>query len=168
MKEQLLPRVRPHPAEEQAQVGELLPAVAGHLGDERALAVHHLVVRQRQHEALGEGVPERERELVVVVAAVDRIVRGEVERVVHPAHVPFHVEAETAAKPGATPRATRWTPRRSSRVGILAPTAMLSCFRNRRLEVLPAAVSSGSLARLASVFEVEHRGHGSTRSASMW
>ena len=42
-----------------AQVRELLPLVAGHLADERALAVHDFVVRQRQHEVLGERVHQR-------------------------------------------------------------------------------------------------------------
>jgi len=42
--EELLARVRPHERVERAKVGELLPVVAGHPGEERALAVHDLVV----------------------------------------------------------------------------------------------------------------------------
>jgi hypothetical protein len=38
--------------EQRAQVRELLPAVAGHLVDERALAVHHLVVAEHEDEVL--------------------------------------------------------------------------------------------------------------------
>src|SRR4030095_11035413 len=41
--EQLLPRIRPHERVEETEVGEALPVVAGHLGDERALAVDDLV-----------------------------------------------------------------------------------------------------------------------------
>jgi len=32
--------------------------------------LHHLVVRQRQHEVLAEGVPEAESEAAVVILAV--------------------------------------------------------------------------------------------------
>ena len=56
--QQLLAGVRPHVAVEQPQVGELLPQVARHLVEQRAFAVHHFVVRERQHEVLGEGVDQ--------------------------------------------------------------------------------------------------------------
>src|SRR5512145_3455562 len=46
----LLPRMGPHAAKEEPQVGELLLSVARHAANERALAVHDLVVRERQHE----------------------------------------------------------------------------------------------------------------------
>jgi hypothetical protein len=62
--EQLLARMRPHEAVERTQIGEFLPVVAGHLVDQRALAVHHFVVRQRQDEVLGEGVHHSEAELL--------------------------------------------------------------------------------------------------------
>ena len=58
--------------------------------------MHDLVVRQRQDEVLAEGVEQRERELVVVVAPVDRVLLEVVEHVVHPAHVPLEAEAEPA------------------------------------------------------------------------
>ncbi len=59
---ELLARVGHLPRGEQPQVGELLPGVAGHLAEQRTLAVHDLVVRQRQHEVLGVGVELAERE----------------------------------------------------------------------------------------------------------
>ena len=70
--QQLLAGLRVHVAVEQAQVGELLPVVARHLAEERAFAVDDLVVRERQHEVLVEGVEHAERELAVVILAVDR------------------------------------------------------------------------------------------------
>ena len=94
--EQLLAGMRPHVAVERAQVGEALPAVAGHPPEQRALAVHDLVVRERQDEVLVPGVDQREGQLVVVEAAVDRLLREVLERVVHPAHVPLEAEAEPA------------------------------------------------------------------------
>ena len=56
-----------------AQIGEFLPAVARHLAEQRALAVHHLVMGQRQNEILGEGIEQPERQVVVMVVAVDRV-----------------------------------------------------------------------------------------------
>ena len=48
-----------------AQVGELLPEIGGHLVEQRALAVHDLVVGEGQEEGLAEGVDEAEGELAV-------------------------------------------------------------------------------------------------------
>src|SRR5579862_4595807 len=42
--EQLLARMGPHVAVQQPQVGELLPFIAGHLADNRSLAVHYFVM----------------------------------------------------------------------------------------------------------------------------
>ena len=105
--QQLLARMREHVAVERAQVGVLLPHVAGHLVDHRPLAVHHFVVRERQDEVLAVGVDHREGDLVVVPLAVDRILLGVVEHVVHPAHVPLVGEPQAAQvhRPGdARPR----------------------------------------------------------------
>ena len=60
--------------DQAAQVGEPPPLVARHLAEQRTLAVHHLVVRERQHEVLGVGVEAAEREPIVVVAPMDRVV----------------------------------------------------------------------------------------------
>ncbi len=65
--------VAAHVAVQQPEVGELLPEVAGHLVEQRALAVHDLVVRQRQDEVLGEGVDQAEGEPAVVVLAIDGV-----------------------------------------------------------------------------------------------
>ena len=93
--------MRPHPGEQRAQVGELLPAVARHLAEQRPLSVHHLVMAQRQDEVLTERVQQSERQLVVVIAPVDGIL-GEVHQgVVHPPHVPFEPEAQAAQVGGA-------------------------------------------------------------------
>ena len=59
--QQLLARIAPHEAVIGAQVGELLPVVARHLGEQRAFAVHDLVVGQRQHEILAERVERARR-----------------------------------------------------------------------------------------------------------
>src|SRR5207302_3412342 len=84
--QELFAGVRPHIAEQEPQIGELLPGIAGHLANQRSLAVDHLVVRQRQHEVLEERVPDRERQPIVMVPAMDWILAHVIERVVHPAH----------------------------------------------------------------------------------
>ncbi len=73
--EQLLAGVAPEVGEEGAQRRHLLLARAARLAQQRALAVDDLVVADRQHEVLVEGVHEREGQLAVVVAAVDRAPR---------------------------------------------------------------------------------------------
>ena len=68
-----LPGMRVHEAVERAQRRGLLPVVAGHLAEHRALAVDDLVVRERQDEVLVERVEQRERQVPMIPAAVDRI-----------------------------------------------------------------------------------------------
>ncbi len=102
--QQLLARVRPHVPVERTQAGKLLPAVTGHLLEQGALPVHHLVMAERQDEVLRVGVHHGEGHLVMVVGTEHRCPRKVVQRVVHPAHIPF--EAETQAtemgRPGDT------------------------------------------------------------------
>ncbi len=161
--QQLLARMGPLPRQEGADAGQLLPPVTGHLAQQRALAVHDLVVADRQHVVLGERVDHAERQLVVVVAAVDRIAGDVLEAVVHPAHVPLEAEAETVgtgrlghARPGGGLLGDRDGSRHP-----LVDGAVELLEEVHRLEVLPATVDVGlPLARLAGVVEVEHRGHG--------
>ena len=96
--EQLFARMAPHKTEVSAQVGKLLPHVAGHFGQQRAFAVNHLVVRNRQHKIFAEGVAQAEGQLALVVLAVRRVAGHELQRVVHPAHVPFVIKAQPARR----------------------------------------------------------------------
>ena len=159
--QQLLARVRPHVAQQAAEVGEALPVVARHLADQRALAVYDFVMRQGQHEVLVERVPEAERQLAVMKAAVDRIAREVLQRVVHPAHVPLEPEAQ-ATEPGR-PRHLR--PRRGFlghrlHVGVrLVHRLVELAQQGDRLEILASAMHVGHpLAGFARVVEIEHRG----------
>ena len=105
--QQLLARVRPLVGQQAAQPRRLRVVVARHPAPQGPLAVHDLVVADRQHEVLAERVEHREGDRVVVIAAVHRIATDVVERVVHPAHVPLHREAQAAngGRPGdARPR----------------------------------------------------------------
>ena len=93
---QLLAGMGEHEGVIGAQIGKALPVVAGHPAQHRAFAVHDLVMRQRQDEIFREGVVQAEQDLAVMMLAVDRILADVVQRVVHPAHVPFVAEAEPA------------------------------------------------------------------------
>ena len=81
---------------QRAQAGKLAPPVARHAADQRALAVHDLVMAQRANKVLGKGVHDGEREQPVVAGAPRKIGLHVVQGVVHPAHVPLVVEAQAA------------------------------------------------------------------------
>ncbi len=161
--QQLLARLGELVAQQAAQVGEALPFVAGHLAQQRPLAMHHLVVRQRQHEVLGVHVQPAEGEPVVVVAPMDRVLVEIGQRVVHPAHVPLETEAQAAQVGGA--RDAREGGRlfgngHDPRMQAVRPFVDLAQ-EGDRLQVLVAAVLVRlPLAGLARVVQVEHRGHG--------
>ena len=83
-------------AVQRPQARKLLPQVAGLLFNHGALAMHHLIVGEGQHEMLGEGVEQRKGQLVMVPLAVDGIQLDVAEGIVHPAHVPLEGEAQPA------------------------------------------------------------------------
>ena len=95
-KQELLAGYRVHESQIAAQIGEFLPAITWHLGQQRALAVGDLVVGQWQNEIFGEGIKKSEGEDAVMVLAMHRVLAHVEQSVVHPAHVPLVAEAETA------------------------------------------------------------------------
>src|SRR5450631_1389340 len=54
--QEFLARMSPHVAIQRTQIGKHLPVVAGHLADQRAFAVDHFVMRERQDEVLVERI----------------------------------------------------------------------------------------------------------------
>ena len=98
--QQLFARMGEHVAVEGTQVGELGLIVAGHLVDEAALAVHHLVMADGQHKILAEGVEEAEGHLAMIAGAEQRVGLHVGEHVVHPAHVPLEVKPKAAVRRG--------------------------------------------------------------------
>ena len=157
--EQLFAGVAPEVGEEGAQRGHLVLTRAARLAEQGALAVDHLVMADRQDEVLGVGVHERERQLAVVVAAVDRVLAEVAQGVVHPAHVPLEPEAETVlvgglgdARPGGGLLGDGDDPPEP-----LVGGGVRLLQQGDRLEVLPTAVAVGDpLTGLAGVVEVEH------------
>src|SRR5262245_17152501 len=94
--EQLLARVSVHPRIKHPEIGKFLPFVPGHLIEQRTLAVHHLVVTEHEYEVLLKSVHDRERDVILMKASVDRIERHVVQKIVHPPHVPLEAESQTA------------------------------------------------------------------------
>ena len=155
--------VGPHVGIQETQVGELLLRVSRHLVEQRSLSVNHFVVRQRQHEVFGKGVDQAEGKLVVMVFAVNRFVMHVGQRIVHPAHIPFQAEAQSAA----VGRSRDATPcgrflGNGEDAGKLQMGAFVKLFEEiDRLQVFPAAVLIGNpLPFLAAVVQVKHGRNG--------
>src|SRR3989339_1129241 len=98
--EEFFARMGPEKKEKQPQVGEFLPHIAGHLEEQRALAVYHFVVGHGQDKVFGEGVEQGKGEGVVMVFAEERLLAEIAQDVIHPAHVPFVAKAQTAPVQG--------------------------------------------------------------------
>ncbi|MEZ5364828.1 MAG: hypothetical protein R2748_21445 [Bryobacterales bacterium] len=158
---ELLARMPEHVRVKRPQIGELLPLVAGHLRDHRALAMHDLVVGERQHEVLREGVEHRERDVVLVVLAVNRLLGEVAQDVVHPAHVPLEAEAQPTqvgrvrdAAPGGRFLGHHHGVRVLGVDALIEPADEVDGF-----DVLLAAVLVGHpFALVPAVVEIEHRG----------
>ena len=161
-KQQFFPREGEHPAVVGAQVGELLPGIAGHAVKKRFFTVDHFIMRQRQDEVFGVVVEYPEGHLVVMMPTMDRVELHIVEGVVHPAEVPFEPEAEAARRRRARDTGKiggllrhRHCPRR-----LLAQHPVGIAQELDRFEIFPAAVLVGHpLTLLAAVVAVDHRRH---------
>src|SRR5579862_1131494 len=53
-------------------------------------------MRKRENKIFCKAIQHPERQLVVVIFAMDRVLLEVLERIVHPSHIPFEAEAETA------------------------------------------------------------------------
>ncbi|RMS09593.1 hypothetical protein ALP75_201800 [Pseudomonas syringae pv. actinidiae] len=154
--------MRPHERQIGAQVGKFLPAITRHLVDQRVLAVHHFIVGNRQHKALGPRVYQAETQLAVMMLAVDRVFFHVLQRIMHPAHVPLVVEAQTTllrrfadTRPGRRFFGDDHGAWRFQRNNIVEVTEEVD-----GLQVLAAAKAIWHpLACLARVVAIQHRGH---------
>ena len=96
LEQKLLARMSHPVAKEGTEAGKLLPVVTRHLVDQGALAMHYLVMGQRQYEILAESIHHGEGNLVMMPLSVDRIKAEIAKGIIHPAHVPLVVEAHAA------------------------------------------------------------------------
>ncbi|MNL03749.1 hypothetical protein D3C87_1242970 [compost metagenome] len=126
------------------------------------LAMHHFVMGNRQDETLGPGVDQAETQFVMVMGAVHRILLDVMQRIVHPAHVPFVGKAQPAllrALADARPRrglfGNHQRPRGFQRDDVVEMAQEVD-----GLEVFPTAMTvRHPLAGLARIIAVEHRRH---------
>src|SRR6185369_9737557 len=100
--QKLLARMPAHVAVQRSKVCKLLPDVSRHLVQQRSLAVDDFIVRERQDEVLTECVHQAESQFALMILSIKRISLEVLERVVHPAHVPFEIKAEPSV--GNRPR----------------------------------------------------------------
>ena len=94
--QKLFSGVRIHVPQKDLHAREFFFICSGHLVYQRALAVHDLIVRNRQNEILRKSVKKRKRYQIVIVFSRQTVKRGVAENVVHPAHVPFEIETESS------------------------------------------------------------------------
>src|SRR5207244_2553900 len=106
--EQLFPWLPVHPRKKHPQIGKFLPFVARHFTNERTFPVNNFIMTQDKDEMFLESVEQRKRNVAVMESAKDRIKAHVLQEVVHPTHVPFESESETAeisrsrnARPGS-------------------------------------------------------------------
>jgi hypothetical protein len=71
--DQLLAAPGPHVGEQRSQVSEFLPAVTRRLIEERAFAVHYLIMRKRHNEVLAPRIELTKGEIFVMVPTMDRL-----------------------------------------------------------------------------------------------
>ena len=168
-----LPELRPHEeqllagmpvlvAVQRAQRRELLPHVARQLVEHRAFSMDDFVVGEREDEIFGVHVERRKRHLVVIPAAVHRILVGVHQHVVHPPHVPFVGESETAEmdRTAHARKGGRFLGRGDA-ARMLAVRQLVQLLKKvDRVEVLPAAERvRHPLALGTRVVEIQHRRH---------
>ena len=58
--------------------------------------MYHFIMGKRQHEVFAVLVHHPEGHFVVVVLAINRVELHISEGVIHPAHIPFEIETQTA------------------------------------------------------------------------
>ena len=124
------------------------------------LAMHDFVVGQRQQEVLGEGVHHAERQFVLMMLAMDGIAAHITQRVVHPAHVPFHTEAQPPGVDGsrdAAPGRGLFGDGQHTRIFLVQDRVHVLEELNRFEVFSPAEHVRHPLAVLARVVEVQHR-----------
>ena len=124
--------------------------------------MHHFVVRQRQHEVFAESVDQAEGHRVVVPAPMHGVFMHVAQRVVHPAHVPFVVEAQAAGVGGrGHAREAGGFFGERDRTGHIAADARVDGLQQRdRFQILAAAERvRHPLAGVARVIAIEHRRH---------
>src|SRR5271156_6528231 len=119
-------------------------------------------MRKRQHEIFAVCVHQTEGEIAMMIAAENRIEAEVIEGIMHPAHVPFEAEAETADIDRATncrPRSRFLGDHQNPGMETVGLSIKLLKERNCGKVLAPAMLVGNPFAGAPSVVEIEHRGN---------
>ena len=161
--QKFLPRVRPHPGIEEAEVGKFLPPVTGHLIDHGALPMNDLIVAENQDEVFIMGIEHGEGGLPMMILPMDGLMGDVAEAVIHPAHVPFEAKAQTALTDGTRytgPSGALFRDHEDAGMLFVAHTIEMPHETDGLQVLATSVVVRHPLTGLTGVVEVEHRGHG--------
>ena len=159
--QQFLARMAEHEGVGRLEVGELHLVRTRHLFDHRTLEVDNLIVGDDKNVVLAVCIGHGEGHLIVVVFAEVRIALLILQKVVHPAHVPLEVEAETAVdRRAGDHRPCRGLLSDHDRTGAaLMDNRVEMAEEFNCLEVLVLTVLVGNpLTVLSAVIQIEHGG----------
>ena len=162
-KQQLFARVCHHIAKQGAHPCKFLAVLARHLVDQRAFAVYHLIVGKWQDIVLRKSIHHAESQFIVVVGAVDWVQRNIAEHIVHPAHIPLEVKAQSAhIRRLGDQRPCGGFFGNHQHICMLAQNSRVELFQKlHRFQILVAAVDIRSpLPRFPAIIQIEHRSNG--------
>src|SRR3954464_2365360 len=94
-KEKLLPRMSIHPSIKHPQIGKFLPAIARHFRKQRFFSMHDLIMAQHQDELLLKRIKQGKSNVSLMESPEYWIQLHVIEKVMHPAHVPFKAKSQS-------------------------------------------------------------------------
>ena len=94
-KDQLLSGVRHVIAVCQPHIAKLIGPLSRHFGEQRRLAVHHLVVGKYEHKLFTVSIHHAKGQLIVAAGAEIRIGLDIAQIIVHKAHIPLEVKSKS-------------------------------------------------------------------------
>ena len=89
-----------HMSQCQTQVGKFIPPLSRHLTQQRTFSVHHLIMRKLQHKFLTVRIDHAECQLSMMMGTEIGIIFDIFQIVIHPAHIPFIGESQSALLQG--------------------------------------------------------------------
>ena len=95
-KVELTARVRHLVERKRAHARKLTPVIARLPADKRTFTVHNLIVRKRQNKVFVKLIHRSKRKQVMRTTTERKVALNVMQCVVHPAHIPLKVEAQTA------------------------------------------------------------------------
>src|SRR5436190_24297700 len=98
--EQFSARMCPHISIEEAKVGCFLPFIPWHFEEHRAFAMYNFVMTQREHKVFIIIIHDAKRKFILLKFSCNGIQFEIIQRIMHPAHHPFHAKPETIANRG--------------------------------------------------------------------